>query len=315
MAVINSKENIERLNKLKDETLKRYLEEIDLDNEMDVFDVMMHHFANGDLNDVFSSSVIADLTEDKQKELLEMANKHIDLCFYDGDADNWSDSIESIPITDYNLISYYLFDNYDFLLSILKDGGEKALEELEKYKDREGFSDSSTIDYLRRNFFADEIAKRTVIEMSKESSLYNLFTDAQKASLLTFPEGTLYFFGDEDVILSSPILLAMEIHSRMNTYNEAETNVTDIEKIALELATYLKKNDENTDFSEIVSDMSSDYITTVEKLNNISPHNMISVIKDINGEETQAFWNIQNNPLVRLVNTPYAPNNVEKVKK
>ena len=68
----------------------------------------------------------------------------------------------------------------------------RALKSMMKFKDLEGYKESSVIEYLRNKFGNDELLQRVIWKMFSREDLYNLFTDKQKALLLSRPEGVVY---------------------------------------------------------------------------------------------------------------------------
>ncbi len=270
----NVKEATKRLEDLKQATLINYLDDINLDDDKSLYDEMMYHFVEGDLDDEFSSSVFVDMEIDDKKELQDLARKYISLCFYDGDVNNWSDSVEVIP-KDYELVSLRLFDNYNFLLEIARDGGEKALQELEKFQSCEGYHENAVIDYLRNTFLSDAILRKIILDLSNKDSVYKVFTEEQRASLCRFPEGTLYFFDlDNEVVkFSTPLMLALEINKRITGEEfEAVSDKPDLlfEKLAMSLR-------KATEFDDVILDMNADYMMRIDK----KPKELIDFIKKI----------------------------------
>lgn len=270
----NIKESTKRLEDLKQATLVNYLDDINLDDDRSLYDEMMHHFVEGDLDDEFSSSIFDDMEMDDKKSLQDLARKYMSLCFYDGDVENWSDSVETIPL-DYDLISLKLFDNYNFLLMIARDGGEAALKELKKFQKCAGYHENAVIDYLRNTFLSDTILRKVILDMTKKDSLYKVFTAEQRASLCRFPEGTLYSFNwdDERIKFSSPLALALEINKRIT--GEEFEDIQDKPDLLFEaLAVSLRKVDE---FDETVLDMNADYMIDISK----TPRDMMQFIKKL----------------------------------
>ena len=123
-------EGIKRLEKLKQETILRYTADIDYDQDLSLYDVMIEHFAKGDLDDAFDSSYLEGMSEQERKELFNLTREFVGLCFSKGDADYWLDSLEDTPVADYSLIAYSIFNSFDFLLGLAKEGGRDALEQL-----------------------------------------------------------------------------------------------------------------------------------------------------------------------------------------
>jgi len=301
------KESAKRLEEMKKATLLRFLDEIDLDDEISLYDAMIEHFTNGELDDCFYSPVLKGLSDTDKKKLMSLTHEYESLCFYQRSADYWLDSIEGVSINDFDLIALKLLDNYNFLLDIAKDGGKETLEQMKKFQDCDGYSDCSVVEYLRNTFAADEILKAVLIEMGKKDSLYNVFTDEQKANLCSFPEGTLYFFdGNSGIKFSSPILLALEIHQRITGDNLDNTDKSS-EFLFKELAEALRKE---PSFHEVVTDMSFDYANKYGKALN----DMMSFIKQVEGRPSKDYWNIDKTPLGQFVDTPYNPDATVKKK-
>lgn len=258
----NIKESTKRLEDLKQATLVNYLENIDLSDDRALYDEMMYHFVEGDLDDEFYSSIYDGLEIDDKKSLQDLTRKYISLCFYDGDVNNWVDSVENVPL-DYELIAMKLFDNYNFLLRIARDGGEDALKELKRFQKCEGYHENAAIDYLRNTFLSDTILRKIILEMTKKDSLYKVFTVEQRASLCRFPEGTLYSFDfdNEKVKVSSPLSLALEINRRVNS-EELKDLQENPDLLFEALLISLRKANE---FDEVILDMNADYVMSMLK--------------------------------------------------
>ena len=254
------KRNNERLESLRKLTLEKYLDEVeDLNNDMLLYDVMFHHLTNGDFASDYEFSVLKGSSKEEKKDIMKLMNNYGNLCFYAGSADNWSDSIETIRNADYELISARLLDNYEFLMSLAKYGDEEALEELSKLKNVEGCDESSVVEFLRNTFCNDEVLFKTVLNMSSKNSLFKVFTDEQKATLLKYPEGALYFYDNSSIKTISPLFLAMEICNRMGEKVSIQDR-EDIERVCLDVTSKLREIS-NDDFDAIVMDMSDDYVT------------------------------------------------------
>lgn len=205
-------ESHKRFEDLKNATILKYLDSVELDNEsMDLCDKIIHHFCNGELDNEFYSSLLAILSEEERKEILKLVHEYLDLCFYDGNSEYWIDSVEGIPLKDAQFICLKILDNINFLVRIALSGGRRALEFLRIFSDKEYYSDSSVIEYLRNSFRYDDVLENIILEMSKEDSSYNVFDEQQKAILCGSPQGVLFFEDDTEVKYSNPALLATRI--------------------------------------------------------------------------------------------------------
>lgn len=207
-------ESNKRFEDLKNATLLKYLDAINLDEEsMDLCDKIIYYFCKGDLDNEFYSSLLNDLNDDERKNILKLVHEYIGLCFYDGKSEYWIDSVEGIPLKDAQFICLKILDNINFLVRIAISGGKPALEFLKIFSDKEYYSDSSVIEYLRNSFGYDNVLENIILEMSKDDSSYNVFDDNQKAVLCGSPQGVLFFEDENEVKYSNPALLATRINN------------------------------------------------------------------------------------------------------
>lgn len=219
------KDSVKRLEDMKQATILRYLSNINLDKEYDLYDEMMAHFVDGTLNDYFTSPVLDNLAEDDMEDVCSLANEYMSLCFYAGSSEYWADSIDGVSIDDYELITLKIFDNYDFLLEVARDGGKEVLEQMKTFQDKAAYTESSVIDLLRNSFTDDKLLKDVLIEMGHEDSSYSVFTDIQKAELCKFPEGTLFTYDDGKAILRNPLELLENLITDFNEVNYSEEDI------------------------------------------------------------------------------------------
>ncbi len=284
------KKNNERLEALRKLTLEKYLDEIeDLNNEMLLYDVMFHHLANGDFASDYEFPILKESNKEEKKEVMELMSKYGNLCFYNESADNWSDSVETIRNADYELISAKILDNYEFLMYVAKYGDEIALEELAKLKDLDGYDESSVVEFLRNTFCNDEVLFKLILNMSSKNSLFKVFTDEQKGTLLKYPEGVLYFYDTNAIKIVSPLFLAMEICNREKD-NVSIKDREDVERVCLDVTSKLREISRD-DFSEIVMNLSDDYVTeNVSDLLYKGSSSSLPVVND-DGTFSRKVWN------------------------
>lgn len=206
------KKSVLRLQKLKDSTLMKYLAEIDLDSEIDLYDTMITHFCKGDLDDEFliSSTVLDGVSLEEKRMIMALARKYQGLCFLDENPDNWLDSVENILIYDYDFVAFRIFENYELLLRLTKSGNSAVLEQLDKFKKYDGFDNSSVIEYLKNNFLNDKVLEDVIINMSSNKD-FDVFDDQQKAVLLSYPKNVLYTDFENEYVLTEPLVLANKI--------------------------------------------------------------------------------------------------------
>ena len=222
---------VARINELKDAAIVLDLETMDTDDELALYDSIFHCFARGDLDNQFESVVFDGMSEDERVNLISLVGDYRGLCFYNGKAEYWLDSLEGVPITDSELITYSILDNYDYLLELGKKGGKRVLEQLDRFCDS-GYINSSVVEYLRRSSVNDEVLETILLDMARDDSLYNIFSDEQKALLLGNAFGNLYTYTQNGVEIKSPIKLACELYSKAlgKTVEITDDNKEDIVK-------------------------------------------------------------------------------------
>ena len=269
-----------------------------------ICDSMISHLVEGELDDVLPSSVFYSMSSDKKKEVLSLAHRYQGLCFYDGDSDNWLDSVEEISKIGDEGAAFRIFQNFDFLIQLAVDGGENLLKQLSEFQNYDGYMDSSVIEFLRVTFGDDLLLRQTLKSMTSPDSMYSIFTDSQKADLLTYPEGTVYFYGEDGPKLTHPLLLSCEIYNRMHSEPFSVSSQDEVSKIASELESYFHKD---LDFSEVIREMSDDYHEVIRKISNRPAKDIMELQHDIHGDIPSTGWMIENNPLVQMLDTPYHP--------
>lgn len=249
----NMEKAIKQLEALKQEVIVNHLEDIDMDDQKALYDEIVSNLVVGNLDDYFLDEV----SEDEKEDILSLVHKNIHLCFYDGDSENWMDSVDDSS-RDMEMLMIEFLDNYNFLISLAKDGGANCLELLSNFQKSGCFNQSATIDYLRDSFVSDSIFYKIILEMSKDNGLYSAFTDEQKAILCKYPEGTLYRFDAEnnEVKLNSPKNLAISIIR--SDMMESASNDLEFE----DLFPLLKRVKM---FEDIVVDMNVDYLSKIKK--------------------------------------------------
>lgn len=277
---------VARLRTLKDAAIVLDLETMDVENDLALYDTVFHAFARGDLDNQFESVVFEDMSEDERVELLSLVKDYRGLCFYNGKGEYWLDSLEGVPISDYELITYSIFDNFDYLLELAKRGEVKVLEQLSRFQNT-GYINSSVIEYLRRSNINDKVLETVLIDMSSEDSLYNIFTDDQKTLLLGNPFGNLYTYENDEVEIISPIRLAIDLYvdSIGQGINFAEESIEDVVRV---LAEFLKTADIDSD---IVS-RSDEYVSSgvlSKEVKNIKYDDVFDYLKKYTGEYSSPY--------------------------
>ena len=241
---------VARLRELKDAAIILDLETMDVEDDLALYDSIFHCFARGELDNQFESIVFDGMSEDDRVKLIDLVKDYRGLCFYNGKAEYWLDSLEHIAISDSELITYSIFDNYDYLLELGKKGGRRVLELLNAFQDS-GYINSSVVEYLRQSNVDDEVLETILLEMSREDSLYT--------------------YTEDGVEIKSPIKLACELY--VDVMGEGfDLSGMDSAKIFAILKTFL----ETSDIDIPVANMSDEYVADQERT---SAPNNIDVIK------------------------------------
>ena len=201
----------ERLEKLKQATILNYTDRINYDSKTDLYYTMLNSLINGELDDVFLSNNVSV----KDKDIFQLVQKYMSLCFYEGDISYWTESVDGIYSTeDLESVVKKILDNYDFLLRLAKETSEASLKELVEFHKTDTFRDEVIIDLLRGRFRNDERLIETIDFMSDENGPYKDFTIEQKALLCSQPEGVIYkknSNGDKETIPASELLSEIKI--------------------------------------------------------------------------------------------------------
>jgi len=247
---------VHSLEKLKDTVIINYLSDVNLDNEIDIYDKLVKHFFNGDLDNYYDNSLFDNVSYDSKIDILNNVRKYSYLCFYNKDVNNWIDSVDGIPIEDYNLITYQLLDNFDFLLRLYLYGGEDSLKLLDDYSNSMfSNTDLSAVEDVKRNFVTDEILFLTFKELSSSNSYFDVFTKNEKNALIRYAEGIIYFYDSDKIVINNPLALSLELYYRLNGESFDVSNKSDISIIAN--LTGFFKNEDN--FYNNILDMFYDY--------------------------------------------------------
>ena len=250
-------ESRKRIEDLKQSTILRYSENINYNNEVELYHALISHLVKGDFDDVFYSSYLENVDKDERKDVMNLVKEYSNLCFHDGNYEYWTDSIMTLPLLDLDYICTKILDNYNFLVLIALRGGRDALELIKSFSSNPDYNSSSVIDYLRSSFIDDSILEKILVDMSSKDSLFNIFNNYEKSMLCSVPTGVLYFFDNDSIDFSSPILLAKEIYRR-----ETGEDSDDFKEI-------INHFREDYDFENVLIDIQSDALSDSDKYKSI----------------------------------------------
>lgn len=199
------KESDIRLERLKQGVIEKYLTEIDFDNG--IFEILINKLVEGELDNWFYAPELNDLEGEKRQNVFALAHAHSGLCFYQGDVNQWLESVEGGSLEDMGYTCMKILDNYNFLLNLANQGGLEALKEVERFDTSKYLNGPeiystdvpSVIEKLRNNFADDQLLLSIILKMTKDSEYKDLSID-EKVILCSYPEGNLYCFSDDDEI-------------------------------------------------------------------------------------------------------------------
>ena len=195
-----------RLETLKQATIENYLTEIDSNN--DLYEVLINKLVEGKLDNWFYAPELNHLDGEKRREVFELARDFASLCFFQGDVNQWLESVEGVSLEDMGYTCMKILDNYNFLLNLANQGGLEALKEVERFGTSNylngpeiyGTDVPSIIEKLRNNFADDELLISILRKMTFDPAYQDLSTD-EKVILCSYPEGNLYTFSEDDNII------------------------------------------------------------------------------------------------------------------
>lgn len=297
-------DGIKRLEKIRDLTIKECTDIIDFDQEISLYDIMINRFVKGDFDSIFDSYVLDGMSDLDREKLFALTREFIGLCFVNGDVDYWLDSLENTPISDCDLIVYSIFNSFEYLMELAKDGGRNVLELLVSLRASEDLRDVALVNYLRNTFVDDRVLSSVLLDMSKEDSSYDIFTDEQKGILLNYPEGTLYAYGNDEIRITSPLVLGVQIYNSVNS-DEPITEINDenIDSVKLSLKEFFR--DEDFSFYDEVMSLVGSYRDYVRKNDIVINTEFTNVIRDDASEMIQDAWVSGDEVLGGTFDTPY----------
>ena len=273
-----------RLSDLKDQAIVMSLETMDCEDKLALYDAIFELFDQGELDNQFESYVFDGMSEDDRVKLIRLVSDHRGLVFYKGQSEYWLDSLEGYAVSDNEIITYSIFDNYDYLLDLGRRGGNRVLQQLEMFQNT-GYINSSVVEYLRRSNLDDEVLSTILLDMSREDSLYNIFTDEQKCVLLGNPYGNLFTTSEAGVVVRSPIDIAVDLYKE--TYGK---DISIDKDNGLDVVRGLREFLLTADIDQSVSERSDDYVLNMYRNNesrdikNISFDNKHDYLRTYMGE-------------------------------
>lgn len=201
-----------KIDNLIQSVIVNYSQDIDFNNEIELYDRLIYLLTNGILNKEFDSDYLSKLDIDEEKKIFNIVREYVPICFKDKYLCNWRKSCQDVISTDYRYICIRLIDNYDFLINLAVDGGENALRLLDNFSIYDVYRNYSVVEVLRNNYNSDDILKKIIIDMSSDNSKFNIFSLEQKALLCYYGPELLYSKRGDMVTFKAPSSIALELY-------------------------------------------------------------------------------------------------------
>lgn len=201
-----------KIDNLIQSVIVNYSQDIDFNNEIELYDRLIYLLTNGILNKEFDSDYLSKLDIDEEKKIFNIVRDYVPICFKDKYLYNWRKSCQDVISTDYRYICIRLIDNYDFLINLAVDGGENALRLLDNFSIYDVYRNYSVVEVLRNNYNSDDILKKIIIDMSSDNSKFNIFSLEQKALLCYYGPELLYSKRGDMVTFKAPSSIALELY-------------------------------------------------------------------------------------------------------
>ena len=203
--------NYNNYRNLKDTTILRYTKDIDFDNDS-FYLMLLEHLLNGDLDDVYTNSILDNLSLEDKNNVLYDARSFSHLIFVNGDYRKYDESVECPSAEDKDYLLIKILDNYDFLIRLIVYNKEIVLE-LEKYKHDLGYAYYSVIEKIRNNFNNDEVLIEAMSRLIKEDREHLLFNSENRAYLYSYPLGVMFIKQNNKYRVFSPLEIASTIYN------------------------------------------------------------------------------------------------------
>lgn len=247
--------NYSNYRNLKDTTILRYTKDIDF-NDDSFYLILLEHLLNGDLDDVYTNSILDNLSLEDKNNVLFDARKFSHLIFVNGDYKKYDESIECPNTEEKDYLLIKILDNYDFLIRLIVFNKEIVLE-IEKNKNDLGYGYYSVIEKLRNNFNNDEVLIEAMSRLIKEDKDHILFNSENRVLLYSYPLGVMFIKQNDKYRVFSPIEIASIIY---NFSSKEKVSMEDINNNPLmidHISKYL--NDNLIDFKDTLINLCGRY--------------------------------------------------------
>ena len=250
---ISYKDSFKRLEDLKQETIIRYADKIDFEDEFTFYESILRHLFAGDFDNEFYAPALEEVSVAEREKIMELACKYGFLCLYEGNFELWEESCEGTWRYDIEELTSKIVDNFYFLVELIKDTGSLCLTDLKELTNTELAERGSIIEVLR-NTFRDDIALEMCLEeMSKENSIYKDLDINAKKDLLDAPKGVLYYLDESNEVHLVP---EEDLVSRIKEYQENNPDIF----FSLD-GDSLKELSEGNDFWKVTAEIDDYYET------------------------------------------------------
>lgn len=202
----------DKLDKLIQSVILNNSQDIDLNNDKELYERLVYLLIDGSLNEELDSDYLKDKNSEEKKRIYSVIKEYAPLCLKNKNFFEWTRSCQGVIPSDYRYICIRILDNYDFLINILVTCGENALRLIDNFGIYDVYKSAALIEILRNRFDFDDILISILKDMCSDNSKFNTFTIEQKAILCFYASDMLYRCRDNVVTFKSPNSIALDIY-------------------------------------------------------------------------------------------------------
>ena len=228
---MNSYKNI---NDLKQNVILRYTKEIDYNDKDSLYEVLIRHLLNGDLNDCYKNNLLDGIDSREKEMLFNKTNKHRDLLLINGDISSYDESVDIYNVDDKDFVLRLVMDNYESLMNLVYYG-EDIIDEMDKIKDDYNYK-FSVIETLRNSFGSDKLLMKCMSRFIRENKLYNTFNEKQRVVIYNYPLGIMF----EDDNINSLLDIIVKIYNYAKKENISVDDLSNNVNLFEEVNNYIK---------------------------------------------------------------------------
>ena len=247
----------ENINNLKQDVILKYTPEIDYNDKDSLYEVLLRHLLNGDLNDSYENDLLIGIDKNERDTVINKTNKHRDLLLINGDISSYDESVDIYNVDDKDFVLRLVMDNYESLMNLVYYG-EDIIDEMDKIKDDYNYK-FSVIETLRNSFGSDKLLMKCMSRFIRENKLYNTFSEKQRVVIYNYPLGIMF---EEDKI-NSLLDIIVKIYNYAKKENISVDDLSNNVNLFEEVNNYIKNLGDK--FEDIVMAIRDNYYISIDK--------------------------------------------------